>query len=181
METFFVVLVLASCSCCLNSSLQCNHLVAPILLPSTPHEFLVLILCTNGALPTDPYFCSTSPKKLADIRGHDIFADGERAPAGKVSKKKEEELAGCMLKDIKTEPSQPPSTRMNTAKARKMDNLLSVAFSSGKVELPVAHVSSLKKIHLAGNNPIPWNEPVKLRCVQTTLLHAQMSNIRHTV
>jgi hypothetical protein len=85
-----------------------------------------------------------------------------------------------MLKENHIEPSKAPSAGMNTAKARKMDNLLSVAFSSGKVELPIAYVSSLKKQHLAGSHPIPWHTPVKLRYVHTTLLLRIANSVRHS-
>lgn len=105
-----------------------------------------------------------SPRKLADIRGQDIFADGERSVAVKaVSLRKAEELAGSVLKDIKAaELSMPTSPRIESARARKMDNLMSVAFTSGKVELPVAPVSSRKLHHLSGNLPFP-DEAIQLR------------------
>lgn len=107
--------------------------------------------------------CRTSPRKLADIRGQNIFADGERSVAVRpVSRRKAEELAGSILKDIKAAEQKPPSPRTETARARKMDNLCSVAFTSGKVELPVAQTSHRKLHHLAGNLPFPTT-PVQLR------------------
>lgn len=105
-----------------------------------------------------------SPRKLADIRGHDIFADGERSVAVRpVSRRKADELAGSVLKDIKAAKPKAPSPRIDSA--RKMDNLCSVAFTSGKVELPVAPVSCRKLHHLAGNLPFP-TAPVQLRTMK---------------
>lgn len=107
------------------------------------------------------YVCRTSPRKLADIRGNDIFADGERPDSVKpVSPRKAKELAGSMLKEIKASQALTPACAISTQ--RKRDNLLSVAFTSGEEELPVAAVSNYKKQHLSGNLPFP-DEPVQLR------------------
>lgn len=106
---------------------------------------------------------------MADIRGNDIFADGERGAPVKVSRRKADELAGTILKEVKAaEASKAQCPRDQTARNRKMDNLMSVAFTSGKVEAPIPQVSKHKLQNLAGNLPFP-EEPVQLRYAESFL------------
>lgn len=96
--------------------------------------------------------CRVSPRRLADINGHDIFKDTSNGTNSlrhrPVSASKAAELAGTHAYDVGL--VLPRSGRSGSARARKMDNLLSVAFISGKEELPVRCVSPTKSRHLQG-------------------------------
>lgn len=117
--------------------------------------------------------CSVSPRRLADIEGHDIFKNTESDTNSRryrpISATKAAELAGTH--DIIHGSTTMRSSGPGSARARKMDNLLSVAFTSGKEELPVRCVSPTKSRHLQGTYSFSCHEESR-RCA----LHLEMED-----